>query len=195
MQDYSISPRGKVRYLEADRGFGTPCWEWQMHCDNSGYGRIRIGRLHMAAHRYYFELYRGPVGDNLQLDHLCRNRKCVNPDHLEVVTMVENIRRGNVAKLTPVQVSEILALKGHETAKEVGQRFGVVRSTISRIWSGDRWSGILQQEHELSAEKVNHTISRAIATPKNDQNPRHSKGSGKSVCRVQDSAGCANTDK
>lgn len=70
------------------------CWEWLATRDAGGYGRFwNDGRL-VAAHRYSVELVRGPIPDGLDVDHLCRNRGCVNPDHLEVVSRQINVRRG-----------------------------------------------------------------------------------------------------
>jgi hypothetical protein len=52
----------------------------------------------MGAHRFAYLEFVGPIPDGLVLDHLCRNKKCVNPDHLEPVTNAENLRRGRVAR-------------------------------------------------------------------------------------------------
>jgi hypothetical protein len=68
------------------------CWEWTGRLDRDGYGHFgKHGRL---VHRMLWELLVGPIPDGLQIDHLCRNRKCVNPDHLEPVSSLENTRRG-----------------------------------------------------------------------------------------------------
>lgn len=72
------------------------CWEWT-RATNHGYGVVgRGGRGTgtIEVHRAVWLLLVGPVGDGLQLDHLCRNRRCCNPDHLEPVTDEENKRRG-----------------------------------------------------------------------------------------------------
>lgn len=72
----------------------TPCWIWQGKLKD-GYGRIRVHGVIMRAHRYAFELYRGAIPkDRPDLDHLCRQRDCVNPDHLEPVTNEINTMRG-----------------------------------------------------------------------------------------------------
>ena len=69
------------------------CWEWQRHLV-TGYGRFRINYKHTFTHRFIYEYYYGKINNSLVLDHLCRNRKCCNPKHLEVVTQKENINRG-----------------------------------------------------------------------------------------------------
>lgn len=78
------------------------CWEWtSAHDGQGGYGRFWMDGTSRPAHRVAYELAVGPIPDGMQLDHLCRNRRCVNPSHLEPVTARENRRRA-VAAMTPV---------------------------------------------------------------------------------------------
>ena len=73
------------------------CWEW-LGVRREGYGiskiQIRGRQIPFFAHRVAYELTKGPIPEGMTLDHLCRNRGCVNPAHLEPVTAVENTMRG-----------------------------------------------------------------------------------------------------
>lgn len=77
----------------------TGCWVYQRSINPAGYGFYRVPgtRRNRKAHRYFYEEVYGPVPGGLELDHLCRNTRCVNPDHLEPVTHVENRRRARRA--------------------------------------------------------------------------------------------------
>lgn len=72
------------------------CWQWTDSLVTGGYGVFRVGTRSVGAHRWAWEHLVGPIPSGLQLDHLCRNHGCVNPDHLEPVTQLENGRRGAV---------------------------------------------------------------------------------------------------
>lgn len=74
------------------------CWLWLGYGTANGYGSLRIDGKHVLAHRAAYELYKGPIPAGLDLDHLCRVRCCVNPDHLEPVTRSVNLRRGIEAR-------------------------------------------------------------------------------------------------
>lgn len=70
----------------------TGCWLWLGHVKPDGYGMFCLGGMH-SAHRVSFVHFHGDVPDGAEIDHRCRQRCCVNPDHLEAVTREENIRR------------------------------------------------------------------------------------------------------
>ncbi len=77
----------------------TGCWEWTGVVDPSGYGKIFsdgaiCGQRLVAAHRFSYMLHKGDIPTGMVIDHLCRNRKCSNPSHLECVTALENTMRG-----------------------------------------------------------------------------------------------------
>jgi len=75
----------------------TQCWNWTGYISKKGYGRIAYKYSSYGsfeAYRLSYILFNGKLNSNLQIDHLCRNRKCVNPKHLEQVTKKENLLRG-----------------------------------------------------------------------------------------------------
>lgn len=130
-----------VVYIVEDRGYDTPCWVWQGARKGHGYGSVRDGQKSASAHRLYYERAHGPVPDGLELDHLCRVRLCVNPDHLEPVTHAINGQRCVTAKLTAADVAEIRECLRAKTAtgRELAARFGVSTSLIGHIKSRRNW--------------------------------------------------------
>ena len=68
------------------------CWEWRAFIRPNGYGQFNKNEY---AHRVSYEEFVGPIPEGLVIDHLCRNRSCINPEHLEPVTQHENLLRGN----------------------------------------------------------------------------------------------------
>lgn len=133
-------------YIEQDCGYDTPCWVWQRHIGQGGYGRTAsgIGGVNRLAHRVYYERHNGVIPNELQLDHLCRNRACVNPAHLEPVTNVENCRRGLATKLREVDVSSIKhELAAGVSQTEIATSFGVGKGTINHIARGRLWRDVL----------------------------------------------------
>jgi hypothetical protein len=89
------------------------CWLWTGARTKAGYGQITTSRRsaehkRLYTHRLAWELLRGPIPDGLTIDHLCRVRHCCNPDHLDVVSMSENVRRAlahrwNAGRVTRAQ--------------------------------------------------------------------------------------------
>lgn len=127
------------RFELEDRGHSSSCWIWQGARADTGYGTMPGPRgVTAVAHRVFYERHVGPIPDGLQLDHLCRQRLCVNPAHLEPVTSVENLRRGNVVKLTPRDVRAIRA--SNETTVALAARYHVNSGHVSRIKRGLAWA-------------------------------------------------------
>lgn len=87
------------------------CWQWQLSSGSHGYGNAYNGTTVVLAHRMSFEAFRGPIPTGLTVDHICRNRMCVNPAHLRLLTNVENARDNGFATRTHCP-------RGHEYTPE-----------------------------------------------------------------------------
>jgi hypothetical protein len=126
----------------------TGCWEWQRHIGNSGYalftpkGMSKNNRKTMLAHRYFYEKNKGPIPEDYVLDHLCGVRRCVNPNHLEIVTQKENCRRGKGAKLsssTVLKIKNLLKFCQPGGQRKIAEKFSVSQQLISAIKHNRAW--------------------------------------------------------
>ena len=106
------------------------CWLLTRNLNSGGYGRIRIGgrggRFFMA-HRISYEVFVGPIPEGLTIDHLCRVRNCINPSHLEPVSLGENVLRGTApaainARLTHCKKAGHPLVEGNLTHDTPGHR-------------------------------------------------------------------------
>ncbi|MCA1668901.1 MAG: HNH endonuclease [Thermomicrobia bacterium] len=115
----------------------TLCWIWQGALTN-GYGKI----AHHRAHRVYYERMYGAIPTGLELDHLCKQKACVNPDHVEPVTHTENVRRGPHTVLDWDKAHEIriLGASGQYTQREIAEKFGVTEPAVRYILIGKVWA-------------------------------------------------------
>lgn len=95
------------------------CWEW-VGATSNGYGQMKADGKAKSAHRLSYEHHVGPIPDGLTLDHLCRNKRCVNPSHLEAVTHHENVLRGESGSAVNARKTHCPA--GHPYAGESGKR-------------------------------------------------------------------------
>lgn len=137
-------------HREVDAGFATPCHE-PVRRDGQPYRRNHEGyvrflpvvngkRVAMLAHRLRYEAAHGE--SPTVTDHLCRNRWCCNPDHLESVDNAVNVRRGDCAKVTEGEVAliRVLYAEGGITQTALGKEFGLSQSHVSNIVNGMYWS-------------------------------------------------------
>lgn len=84
--------KSPVEYIIIDRGFETPCWEWQRSKSIQGYGITFVNSIRKPAHITIYERENGPVPDGHELHHRCENRICVNFDHVIPVTKAQHMR-------------------------------------------------------------------------------------------------------
>jgi len=81
----------------------TGCWLWAGHTNDNGYSLVRRAGRQLSAHRWNWEQSNGPIPKNLEVNHKCRVRNCINPEHLELLTHAENIRFSADLKTTCAQ--------------------------------------------------------------------------------------------
>lgn len=107
------------RFREKTRLLDNGCIEWLAYRGANGYGRFYVNGRGALAHRWSYEHFVWKIPDGLQIDHLCRNRGCVNPDHLEPVVPSENVRRGIAAEVSRARAErQTHCLRGHEFTPE-----------------------------------------------------------------------------
>lgn len=137
-----VAPSGGNDYIVEDRGFPTPCWIWQRGFYSSGYGSAKVpGKRSIRAHRLYYEKEFGEIPPDLEIDHLCNQPACCRPSHLEPITHVQNVRRGNAAKLNQTLVDEIRTqyATGTITCRQLAKMYHVAPCTIGRIVRKQTW--------------------------------------------------------
>jgi len=111
------------------------CWLWAGYLGKNGYAKAKVSGVFMMAHRAAYELLVGPIPDGLVIDHICRVRHCVNPNHLRAVTQRENVMCG----------SGITAANASKTHCSYGHEFSVKNTYIDKV--GGRHCRICHRRH------------------------------------------------
>ncbi len=129
----NIKQQGAIPEYRPDLG---PCWLWIGSINGHGYGRIGVGGKFgpaVLAHRVSYELKNGLIPNGLTIDHLCRVRACVNPSHLEAVSLAENKRRGFSFGAINARQDPRFCLRGHLRAPTDNRRHGC--KTCKVLWN------------------------------------------------------------
>jgi len=110
------------------------CWEWTGVRQRNGYGRCRRGDRDVLVHRLAYQVAVGPIPEGLQVDHLCRNRACIRPDHLEAVSLKVNCHRSD--SVGGINARKTRCPKGHPYDAEntwLGQADVYDKQVIDRV--------------------------------------------------------------
>lgn len=129
--------KSREKWFDIDK---NGCWICNYSPTKGSYRQKWDGKRLVGAHRYSYELINGKIEKGMEIDHLCKNHACVNPDHLEKVTKLENIKRGNLLKIPKNELEKIRFLynKKSKSQIEIAKIFGVSQSEISRILCNKR---------------------------------------------------------
>ena len=132
-------------WAKVDQDGQDGCWVWMASLkQGSGYGVFQLEGKPQSAHRVAYELVKGPIPEGLHIDHLCRNRACVNPDHLEPVTCRENQHRSPISNASKTHCPQ-----GHPYSGE-----NLVRTNNRRVCRTCRNARCLARYYARKAEQA-----------------------------------------
>lgn len=144
------------RFNEKYEQVASGCWEWQAGKKSNGYGQFTLNGKEERAHRAAYQLFVGPIPDGQQVLHKCDNPVCVNPDHLFLGTVQDNMRDKVVKRRQQKSInhpscelseSDVLSIKkllseGGMMQKDIAATFQVSQSTVSDIKHGKRFAEV-----------------------------------------------------
>lgn len=154
------------------------CWEWTGRVNHQGYAQFFWAGRRNGAHRFSYEAFVRPIPEGFDIDHLCRNRRCVNPLHLEAVTHRENVLRGDTAPAR--NAARDHCINGHPFDAVWGtkqqRRCTICAAARLRAWRQ-------KQRRDLAL-----TSAGGLSAP---QNPPLAEANGGSVPCLKDGGACA----
>jgi hypothetical protein len=141
-----------AKIVETPGPMDTPCWRWTGAKDSHAYGNVRVQGRVRKAHRVIYERLSGPMPPDLECDHLCRDRACVHPEHIEPVTHAENARRGDGSWMPGErQRTKTHCKRGHSYSSE---------NTYSQPSTGGRLCRACDREKKLA--RVGRAVQPSI---------------------------------
>ncbi len=156
----TITPEERAEIRKQDARFwrqvddSGSCWIWTGIKDYKGYGQFSANnKKHLAAHRWAYEALVGPIKEGFVVDHLCRNRACCNPDHMEIVTPTENVMRGE----------GITAQNARRAECSCGHTYSVAHRKDGRSYRFCKRCKNEQQREKRRAIKSTDAARRAVA--------------------------------
>ncbi len=149
----------KSRFLAKVRVNDNGCWEWTANVNPNGYGMFWWNGRKDYAHQFAYETYVGPTKQGFDIDHKCRNRKCVNPKHLELVTHSENQRRGLLGVLR--KLVQTHCKHGHPF-DETNTKLNPQGHRLCIICDRERKARWNRNHHEYCARKANERYHKNI---------------------------------
>lgn len=164
------------------------CWDWTGSMYSNGYGRVRCAPNSGAlVHRVAYTLWVGPIPEGLTIDHLCRNRRCINPVHLEAVTLTENVRR------TPKVQRQIKAThcpQGHPYDEANTYRYRNVRMCCACRREHNLVSNVRNIEQRRAAMRTRYyaKTGRSVPDTKRDCGPRWEGSESQAIARRLEAA-------
>lgn len=127
------------------------CWEWLGGLDKDGYGKTTIDTMDWRVHRAVWTALVGPLDGSLVIDHLCRNRACCNPDHLEPVPDSENWKRGYAPSRTYAERST--CKNGHDLNDPANLRKNKTGARVCKTcyneWQADKFRSMSPEAREV----------------------------------------------
>lgn len=130
--------RGGLDYDVVDTGYDTRCWLWLRSSNETGYAMATRDGKSLLLHRWEYEQAIGPIPEGMTLDHLCRQRRCCNPAHLDPVPLRENIWRGWEARYAGQDHNEMRAerLRRRLSQRQFADLLGISQTAVSAYERG-----------------------------------------------------------